>query len=42
MFNAFQLMMRAQDEQLDNMGASVGALKNISQQVGNELDEQAV
>ncbi|ELT91978.1 hypothetical protein CAPTEDRAFT_183705 [Capitella teleta] len=37
-----QLMIRAQDEQLENVGASVGVLKNISQQVGNELDEQAV
>lgn len=37
-----QLMISNQDEQIDNIGNSVGVLKNMSQQIGNELDEQAV
>ena len=38
----FQLMIQAQDEQIDLVGASVGVLKNMSQQISGELDEQAV
>lgn len=37
-----QLMIQAQDEQIDMVGASVGVLKNMSQQISGELDEQAV
>ena len=35
-------MMEGQDDQINMIGTSVGVLKNISQQIGNELDEQAV
>ncbi len=35
-------MMEAQDDQLEVMGSSVGVLKNMSRQIGGELDEQAV
>ena len=35
-------MIQAQDEQIDMVGTSVGVLKNMSQQIGGELDEQAV
>ena len=34
--------MGQQDDQLDMIGTSVGVLKNMSHQIGNELDEQAV
>ena len=37
-----QLMIEGQDDQLELIGNSAGVLKNMSQQVGNELDEQAV
>jgi len=37
-----QLMMEGQDDQINMIGTSVGVLKNMSQQIGNELDEQAV
>ena len=35
-------MIHGQDEQLDQLGGSVSVLKNMSSQIGNELDEQAV
>ncbi|KAF6021347.1 STX6 [Bugula neritina] len=35
-----QLMIRAQDEQIDNIGASVKVLKNLSTHIGTELEEQ--
>ncbi|KAH3794223.1 hypothetical protein DPMN_147754 [Dreissena polymorpha] len=35
-----QLIIKDQDEQLDLIGSSVGALKNMSHQIGNELEEQ--
>ena len=38
----FQLMIEGQDDQINMIGTSVGVLKNMSQQIGNELDEQAV
>ncbi|XP_078686368.1 syntaxin-6-like isoform X2 [Branchiostoma floridae x Branchiostoma belcheri] len=37
-----QLIVEAQDDQLDMVSGSVGVLKNMSHQIGNELDEQAV
>lgn len=37
-----QLMISNQDEQIDMIGTSVGVLKNMSHQIGNEMDEQAV
>jgi len=33
-------MIRAQDEQIDNIGASVKVLKNLSTHIGTELEEQ--
>lgn len=35
-----QLIIKDQDEQLDLIGSSVGVLKNMSHQIGNELEEQ--
>lgn len=35
-------MFLDQDEQLDMISDSVGTLKTVSRQIGNELDEQAV
>jgi len=35
-----QLIIKGQDEQLDKIGTSVGVLKNMSHQIGNELEEQ--
>lgn len=35
-------MFMEQDEQLEIIGDSVGTLKTVSRQIGNELDEQAV
>jgi hypothetical protein len=35
-------MMTNQDETLTNISSSAGVLKNMSQQIGTELDEQAV
>ena len=35
-------MLESQDDQLELIGSSVGVLKSVSQQVGHELDEQAV
>ncbi|OCT85110.1 hypothetical protein XELAEV_18023275mg, partial [Xenopus laevis] len=37
-----QLIMEEQDEQLELVSGSIGVLKNMSQRIGNELDEQAV
>lgn len=36
----FQLLIRAQDDQLDMIGSSVGVLKTMSQHIGNELEDQ--
>nr|XP_034302979.1 LOW QUALITY PROTEIN: syntaxin-6-like [Crassostrea gigas] len=35
-----QMIIRSQDDQLDMIGSSVGVLKNMSHQIGNELEEQ--
>ena len=35
-------MMEGQDDQLELIGDSVGVLKNVSHQIGQEMDEQAV
>ncbi|KAK0065999.1 syntaxin-6 [Biomphalaria pfeifferi] len=35
-----KLLIRSQDDQLDMIGSSVGVLKNMSQQIGNELEDQ--
>ncbi|XP_023702469.1 syntaxin-6 [Cryptotermes secundus] len=35
-------IVRTQDEQLDMISDSIGTLKTVSRQIGNELDEQAV
>ncbi|XP_022325617.1 syntaxin-6-like [Crassostrea virginica] len=35
-----QTLIRSQDDQLDMIGSSVGVLKNMSHQIGNELEEQ--
>ena len=37
-----QLIIRTQDDSMDLISKSVGSLKNMSQQIGNELDEQNV
>ncbi|XP_034035192.1 syntaxin-6 [Thalassophryne amazonica] len=37
-----QLMAEQQDEQLELVSGSIGVLKNMSEQIGMELDEQAV
>ncbi|CAI9611746.1 unnamed protein product, partial [Staurois parvus] len=37
-----QLIMEQQDEELNLVSGSIGVLKNMSQRIGNELDEQAV
>ncbi|KAK2176343.1 hypothetical protein NP493_668g01011 [Ridgeia piscesae] len=37
-----QLMVDGQDDQLHLISGSVGVLKNMSQQIGTELDEQSV
>ncbi|XP_066294905.1 syntaxin-6-like isoform X5 [Branchiostoma lanceolatum] len=37
-----QLIVESQDDQLEMVSGSVGVLKNMSHQIGNELDEQAV
>lgn len=37
-----QLIIRTQDDNMDLISKSVGSLKNMSQQIGNELDEQNV
>ncbi|KAM8930279.1 syntaxin-6 isoform 2-T2 [Pelodytes ibericus] len=37
-----QLIMEQQDEDLELVSGSIGVLKNMSQRIGNELDEQAV
>ena len=38
----FQFMIDSQDDQLELIGSSVGVLKNVSHQIGQEMDEQAV
>uniref|UniRef100_A0A2D4NT04 t-SNARE coiled-coil homology domain-containing protein n=1 Tax=Micrurus surinamensis TaxID=129470 RepID=A0A2D4NT04_MICSU len=37
-----QLIIDQQDEQLELVSGSIGVLKNMSQRIGGELDEQAV
>ncbi|VDN56746.1 unnamed protein product [Dracunculus medinensis] len=37
-----QLIMRDQDKDLEKVGNSVHTLKNISYQIGRELEEQAI
>ncbi|XP_078392868.1 syntaxin-6-like [Cetorhinus maximus] len=37
-----QLITEQQDDQLELVSGSIGVLKNMSQKIGNELDEQAV
>ncbi|XP_077309230.1 syntaxin-6 [Lithobates pipiens] len=37
-----QMIMEQQDEELGLVSQSIGVLKNMSQRIGNELDEQAV
>nr|XP_016848497.1 PREDICTED: syntaxin-6 isoform X2 [Anolis carolinensis] len=37
-----QLIIEQQDEQLELVSGSIGVLKNMSQRIGGELDEQAV
>lgn len=37
-----QIIVRAQDEELDRIQDSVGTLKSISKQIGSELEEQSV
>ncbi|XP_067846914.1 syntaxin-6 [Heptranchias perlo] len=37
-----QLIAEQQDDQLELVSGSIGVLKNMSQKIGNELDEQAV
>lgn len=36
------MIMSQQDEQLDHIASSMGTLKNMSRQIGQEVDEQAV
>lgn len=35
-------MAEQQDEQLELVSGTIGVLKNMSQRIGQELDEQAV
>ncbi|PFX26245.1 Syntaxin-6 [Stylophora pistillata] len=35
-----ELMIRAQDEQLDMVGHSVGVLKNMGKKIGDEIEDQ--
>ncbi|XP_071544040.1 syntaxin-6 isoform X2 [Panulirus ornatus] len=37
-----EMIMNQQDEQLDQIASSMGTLKNMSRQIGQEVDEQAV
>ncbi len=37
-----QSLMRRQDDQLEEVGQSVGVLKSIGIRIDNELDEQSV
>lgn len=37
-----QMIMSQQDDQLDQIASSMGTLKNMSRQIGQEVDEQAV
>ena len=37
-----KMIIKSQDEQLSTIGTSVQALKNMSNQIGLELDEQSV
>lgn len=37
-----QLIAEQQDEQLELVSGTIGVLKNMSQRIGQELDEQAV
>ncbi|KAL5011660.1 hypothetical protein ScPMuIL_010211 [Solemya velum] len=37
-----QSLIKSQDDQLDNIGNTVGTLKNMSHQIGSELDDHTV
>ncbi|KAG8200172.1 hypothetical protein JTE90_024957 [Oedothorax gibbosus] len=39
---AQQLIVSSQDEQIERVGATVGTLKSMSKQIGNELEEQSI
>lgn len=39
---AQQLIIDSQEEQIERVGSTVGTLKSMSKQIGNELDEQSV
>lgn len=41
-FLRHQLIVEQQDEQLELVSGSIGVLKNMSQRIGGELEEQAV
>lgn len=41
-FSLAQLIVEQQDEQLELVSGSIGVLKNMSQRIGGELEEQAV
>ena len=38
----FQLISEQQDEQLELVSGTIGVLKNMSERIGMELDEQSV
>ena len=37
-----ELLLKSQDNKLDQLGSSVSVLKNISQKMNDELDDQAI
>ena len=39
-FPCFKLLIRAQDEQIDMVGHSVGVLKTMGKKIGDEIEEQ--
>lgn len=39
-FIFMKLMIRAQDEQLDMVGHSVGVLKTMGKKIGDEIEDQ--
>ncbi|XP_039342110.1 syntaxin-6 isoform X2 [Mauremys reevesii] len=42
LFHPLKLIVEQQDEQLELVSGSIGVLKNMSQRIGGELEEQAV
>lgn len=38
----YQLIAEQQDEQLELVSGTIGVLKNMSERIGMEMDEQAV